>query len=1184
MQSAACPICSRADFDCTIVLPLARAFLHEESVTSADVIIATTRHVDDWWSTTSAERLELLSIADTVRQSSSALSLDSTQAWELRVVMPVCAERTARHAYLLLSSPTNRGLRDEPRTPVVPVDQMLNDVTALHDRALIRGAGAIVGQVDDPLLPHLLAELTTAVDVSIAVAFTLSSGVAEIEEHLRDVLDRGGRVRLLTGDYLGVTEPDALLRLLDLGPELDLRVFESNGTSFHLKTYVCLRATGHGVAFVGSSNLSRTALRKGVEWNWRVVTSTDGPGFADVRVAFDALINDERCVRVDPTWVSEYRKRRPTRAVAEFAVPAEAPLPVPEAHSVQREALAKLAEARASGSTAGLVVLATGLGKTWLAAFDTRQAGTGRVLFIAHREEILDQAMRTFRVIRPDAALGKYTGTEKTGDADIVFASVQTLARGSHLSRFEADAFSYIVVDEFHHAAASTYRRILDHFEPDFLLGLTATPERSDGADLLALCGENLIYRCDLTEGIRRGLLAPFDYFGVPDEVDYENIPWRNGKFDEEELTNRLAVDARASNALEQLRVRGGERALAFCVSKRHADFMSAFFAAAGVRCVAVHSGPSSAPRAESVRMLKDGEIDVLFAVDIFNEGVDLPDVDTVLMLRPTESAILFLQQLGRGLRFQPGKRLKVVDYIGNHRSFLTKPKTLFQITETGYQSLSAALQHSDGDLAAQYLAPGCSVTYDLVARRFMQELLAGRVVTSNRLEAYYKDFRDRLGSRPSASETFHDGYDPKSSREGYGSWFQFVHAMEDLSAGQVAAERECRELLSSLETAPMRSATRLLLIRAMIAERQFPGAVPMSAVLERMRSSIRRSAQLREEFDLSIADDAALTALCVSAAKDWTIGLDERQILVVDAGVLSTTSAMNARGDEVAELIGELVDWRLTQYLARADRMSSADRIVCRVSHSGGSPILFLPARGTTQGVPEGWVEVVANGNPFQAKFAKIAVNVMHEPGSDTNVLGDVLRGWYGSDAGQAGTSFSAVFERSASGYKLSPLSAALPQLTAPALWSDYSRQDCASLLGVTMRGREAQSGVVIRPGLILLFVTLDKVAQPSQHQYLDEFLTSESFQWQSQNRTTRDSTAGQLLTQVGTAPSEVHLFVRPAAKVRGKTEKFTYCGLLRFDRWDGDKPITVWWKLTTRVPSALHRRLRVRSKETLA
>jgi HKD family nuclease len=281
-----------------------------------------------------------------------------------------------------------------------------------HWQALVRGG-------DDPLLPHLRAHLATAVRVDIAVAFVLERGLAAIDEHLKDVVRRGGRLRVLTGDYLDVTEPAALLRLLDLATlasqtqgAVELRVFETAGESFHPKAYILQLSNGDGVAFVGSSNLSAPALGRGIEWNYRIVPARDRAGFGTVTAAFETLFRHPNTTALDAAWVARYRARRPTelRRIVEL-VPEPLP-PPPEPHEVQREALAALERTRADGNAAGLVVLATGLGKTWLAAFDTDRPEFRRVLFVAHREEILGQALRTFRRIRPTAVLGLYTGEE----------------------------------------------------------------------------------------------------------------------------------------------------------------------------------------------------------------------------------------------------------------------------------------------------------------------------------------------------------------------------------------------------------------------------------------------------------------------------------------------------------------------------------------------------------------------------------------------------------------------------------------------------------------------------------------------------------------------------------------------------------------------------------------------------
>ncbi|MGH7333364.1 MAG: DEAD/DEAH box helicase family protein [Candidatus Rokuibacteriota bacterium] len=693
---------------------------------------------------------------------------------------------------------------------------------------------------DDPLLPHLRAHLASAVRVDIAIAFMLESGLAKIDEHLKDVVSRGGTLRILTGDHLDLTEPNALRRLLDLsalasqdGGTVELRIFESAGESFHPKAYILYLSDFGGVAFVGSSNLSEFALERGIEWNYRVVPARDRAGFGTVVAAFETLFHHPNTTPLDAAWVARYSARRSTEPRRFVDLAPEPPAPPPEPHEVQREALAALERTRAEGNAAGLVVLATGLGKTWLAAFDTNRPEYQRVLFVAHREEILAQALATFRRIRPIAVLGFYTGDEKIPEADVLFASIQTLGRARHLGQFPPDAFDYIIVDEFHHAAAATYRRLIDHFQPRFLLGLTATPERTDGGDLLALCGENLVYRCDLWDGVRRGLLAPFRYFGVPDEVDYRNIPWRSTRFDEEALTRAVATQSRAQNALEQYRLRAGTRTLAFCCSTRHADFMADFFTDAGVRAVAVHSDATSAPRAASLERLEAGDLDVIFAVDMFNEGVDLPHVDTIMMLRPTESRIVWMQQFGRGLRKVEHKNhLTVVDYIGNHRTFLLKPQVLLGL-EPSPAKVAEALTRAEAH--ALDLPPGCEVTYDLRAIEILRALLPA-IPTPDALRAWYEDFRECHGVRPRAVEAFHEGYAPRAVRRLYGSWLRFVDQMGDPSETQASLVRgaaagplgvpRVHEFLEELETTPMTKSYKMIVLLAMLNEDRLPGSV----------------------------------------------------------------------------------------------------------------------------------------------------------------------------------------------------------------------------------------------------------------------------------------------------------------------------------------------------------------------
>jgi len=907
-------------------------------------------------------------------------------------------------------------------------------VSAARDRAGLTwgtGTGRLVTGGLDPLLPHVTSYLDGAQHVRLAVAFVLQSGIKLLYEHLRDLCERGGRLQLLTGDYQDVTDPDALTRLLDLQeqyPEqVDLRVYISNGRSFHPKTYIFECADRSGCAFVGSSNLTQTALDRGIEWNYGMMSSRDAAGFQEAIAGFDELFHSDPTVALDRSWIEAYRRRRDPsarRVTADVAI--EPPEPPPEPHEVQKEALEALEATRAQGARAGLVVLATGLGKTWLSAFDSNRPEFQRILFVAHREEILGQAMETFRRIRREDRLGYYTGKGKDEGADVVFASVQTLGRQAHLRRFDRDAFDYIVVDEFHHASAKTYRRVIDYFKPRFLLGLTATPERTDGGDLLSLCGENLVFRCDVNEAIKRKLLATFRYFGVPDDVDYENIPWRSQRFDEEKLTEAVATRARAQNALEQLEKHGGERVLAFCCSKRHANFMRDYFTGAEIKAAAVHSGEGSDARASSLEKLEAGELRVVFAVDMFNEGVDVPHVDTVLMLRPTESRLLWLQQFGRGLRKAEGKQdLAVIDYIGNHRSFLIKVQALFDLMP-GDQHIRDQLERLEADEAE--LPQGCAVTYELEARDILRSLLReprGEDV----VRSYYETFREQQGRRPTASEALHEGYSPRAVK-GYGSWLSFVDAMGDLPNASILLDpaKTAGGFLKQLEVTQMTKSYKMLVVLAMLQEERFPGEISIEELAEAVERLARRSPKLVADIGDPIESPRALQKhLEANPIKAWAggLGTGRRSYFTYKGRTFRTTFKVAADQSELfGELAREVAEFRLAEYLQRpALRAEEGVRFRCRVSHASGRPILFLPNRREVSDIPEGWVPVVADDEIYEANFVKVAVNVMHKLGSKENALPGLMRKWFGRLAGSPGKRAKVEFSLQDDGWLLEPV-----------------------------------------------------------------------------------------------------------------------------------------------------------------
>ncbi len=670
------------------------------------------------------------------------------------------------------------------------------------------------GGKSDPFLPQLLNAINQATEIDITVAFIRLSGLDLIFDALKDAMGRGAVIRVLTSDYLDVTEPQALRRLMLLAERgADIRLFSTAGDpSFHIKSYIFLRRDGEaissGCAFVGSSNISNMALTRGLEWNLRVDYPAESEKFIEIHRKFEALFADTRVFALTHDWVDEYAARRKVLLRAVVSGEPEEPLLPAIPTEIQAEALADLQASRAAGYRRGLVVLATGLGKTWLAAFDVQQLKAKRVLFVAHREEILMQAEDTFSRVQPEASVGYYTGKAKQGGADFVFASVQTLGRDTHLQRFSPDCFDYIVVDEFHHADATTYRRLINYFQPRFMLGLTATPERTDQADILSLCDDNLVFERNFVEGINAGLLCPFHYHGIHDQtVDYAEIPWRNGRFEPNDLSNKLATRARAKHVLTVWEKLHQNRTLVFCVSRAHAEFMADYFCQAGIRAVAVHA-ESKLPRHAALKQLEAGSLAVIFSVDLFNEGVDLPAIDTVMMLRPTESKILFLQQLGRGLRLHSSKEhLQVLDFIGNHKAFLNKPESLF-----GVRSLREFVQRQQNDDLP--LPKGCYANYDLAVIDFLQQVI--KRLPKGMIDTY-ELLKSTNQTRPSAVEMYRAGVDFTSIRKKFGSWFDLVAERDGFSEAQQAVLKKYNAYFLDIEKAAMTKSYKMVLLEALL-------------------------------------------------------------------------------------------------------------------------------------------------------------------------------------------------------------------------------------------------------------------------------------------------------------------------------------------------------------------------------
>jgi len=533
---------------------------------------------------------------------------------------------------------------------------------------------------------------------------------------------------VLTTTYVGATERRALDRLVDMGARVKIS-YETRMTRLHAKAWLFHRNTGFSTAYVGSSNLSKSALLDGLEWNVRLSAVEHGHLLDTFRATFDEYWEDPAFETYDPSSAEE-RDRLDQALALERGRPTDLPIEITTLDvrpwGYQREILDELAaEREIHGHHRNLVVMATGTGKTVVAGLDyrrLREAGAvDSLLFVAHRDEILGQSLHTFRHIMRQGSFGeRFVGGERPNEWRHVFASVQSLARVDLQRDLPPNQFDMVIVDEFHHASSetATYARLLHHLQPKVLLGLTATPERADGQPILGWFGGHTAVELRLWEALERGLLAPFQYFGVHDETDLRSIQWRRGTgYDITELTNLYtALDARLAIVLQTLQDKvtdiGRMRALGFCVSIDHAEYMARRFNDAGIPSAAVTSRTPMADRRAALEALRNQELNTVFTVDLFNEGVDVPEIDTVLFLRPTESATVFLQQLGRGLRLADDKPcLTVLDFIGNQHGRFRFDLRYRALTGSSRRGLQRDIERGFPALPA-----GCHIELDRVA------------------------------------------------------------------------------------------------------------------------------------------------------------------------------------------------------------------------------------------------------------------------------------------------------------------------------------------------------------------------------------------------------------------------------------------------------------------------------------
>lgn len=539
--------------------------------------------------------------------------------------------------------------------------------TSLIDRnmeSILSYQHKLISNREEKIISLIRRELESCDEFIISVAFITLGGVTMILEQLKDLEQRDVKGKILTGDYLTFTQPKALKKLLEF-KNIELKILSDE--KFHAKGYF-FRKGDIWTMIVGSSNLTQTALTINFEWNLKINSLKDGKITHDILNNFYEIYN--KTPRLDSDFLDKYEKiymltkeynKKRQKEIKEYKEITP--------NLMQRQALENLKVLR-NYEKRGLLISATGTGKTYLSAFDVRNANPKRVLFIAHRKTILQKAKETYENILRDKKIVIY-GEEDIDEADVVFAMIQTLSKENHMTKFSPDYFDYIVVDEVHHGGAKSYQSVLNYFIPKFLLGMTATPERGDNFDIYKLFDNNIAYEIRLHDALKEELLSPFHYFGISDiEIDGELINEKSG-------IKKLTADARVNHIIEKSRFYGysGDKihGLIFVSRIDEALLLEDKFQERGVKAIALTGDDSDEKRERSIAQLENGEIEYIITVDIFNEGVDIPCVNQVILLRPTESSIVYIQQLGRGLRKYPDKEYVVIlDFIGNYeKNFL---------------------------------------------------------------------------------------------------------------------------------------------------------------------------------------------------------------------------------------------------------------------------------------------------------------------------------------------------------------------------------------------------------------------------------------------------------------------------------------------------------------------------------
>lgn len=615
---------------------------------------------------------------------------------------------------------------------------------------------------------ELITQLNTCDTFYFSVAFINKSGLAVLKQTLIDLKDKGIKGKIITSTYLGFNHPNIFKELLMFN-NIEVRIFENEQIGFHPKGYIFKNNNNYKI-IIGSSNLTQSALATNQEWNI-MIDANSSHNLVD-EITHEFKTQWKHSISLTKEWIEAYEKTY---------IPKN--MPINHKHQniqpniMQQEAIASLKTLRNNHKNKALLISATGTGKTYLSAFDVKNVAPKRILFVVHRENIVHDAMNTYKNIIKNHTFGFFTGNNKDIYSDYIFSTIQTIHKQEYREMFEPDTFDYIIIDEVHRAGANSYQELINYFKPKFLLGMSATPERSDHFDIYKMFDYNIAYEIRLQQAMEYDLLCPFHYYGIADiSIDGINI-------NDKTAFNNLVTEARVQHIIDKINLYGYSgnkvRGLVFCSRKDEAIELSNLFNQRGYHTAALTADDSETKRQKAIDKLENDILDYIFTVDIFNEGIDIPKVNQIIMLRPTQSAIIFVQQLGRGLRKNTSKDyVVIIDFIGNYEKNFLIPIALSGNYTYNKDSLRRFV--NDGSL----LLPGTStINFDLISKKKIYASIdQARFNDLKIIRDSYQELKCKLGKIPNLSDfNKYDSIDPLRifQNKSLGSYHKFLSKYE---------------------------------------------------------------------------------------------------------------------------------------------------------------------------------------------------------------------------------------------------------------------------------------------------------------------------------------------------------------------------------------------------------------------